>query len=106
MALLWAQKPGPGTRESVLLNELAVLTGVPAGTELGLTARSLPAVPPLPEAGVPARLLARRPDVRAARFRLESSEWSVSAAQADRLPAVRITSSGGYSTGEISDLFR
>jgi NodT family efflux transporter outer membrane factor (OMF) lipoprotein len=105
VAAVEALLPHLEARESVLLNELAVLTGVPAGTRLALTARSLPAVPPLPEAGVPARLLARRPDVRAARLRLESSEWSVSAAQADRLPAVRITSSGGYSAGEISDLF-
>ncbi len=85
--------------------ELAVLLGRPPLTDLGLTADHLPYLPPLPSLGLPSRLIENRPDVRAAFSRLESADWGVSAARADRLPALTLTGSAGYRSGEFEDLF-
>ncbi len=88
-----------------LKHEIAVLLGKPPRTRLSLGSAHLPTVGSIPDAGVPADLLSRRPDVRAAGLKLKSADWMVSAARADRLPAVRLTGSVGYSAGEWSGLF-
>ncbi len=88
-----------------LKHELAVLLGKPPRDSLSFGSAHLPEVGSIPEAGVPADLLSRRPDVRAAGLRLKSADWMVSAARANRLPAVRLTGSAGYSAGEWSLLF-
>jgi len=92
-------------REALLLNELAVLVGTIPGNELALNARELPALPALPDAGIPGNLIERRPDVKAAKQRLLSAGYGVKAAKADRFPAIRLTASAGYSSTEISNIF-
>ncbi|HNT86223.1 MAG TPA: efflux transporter outer membrane subunit [Candidatus Hydrogenedentes bacterium] len=77
-------------------HELAVLLGRTPQTDLALAAGALPAVGPLPEPGLPAELLARRPDVRAAGLQLRSADWRVAAARADRLPDLRLTAGASY----------
>ncbi len=54
---------------------------------------------------MPSELLKRRPDIAASLARLESAHSIVGAAQADRLPALRLTAKGGYTSSEVSDLF-
>ena len=76
--------------------ELASLLGRYPGADLGVTSATLPEPGPLPDPGLPAELLARRPDVRAAGMDLQAADWRVSAARADRLPALRLTGSAGY----------
>jgi NodT family efflux transporter outer membrane factor (OMF) lipoprotein len=71
-------------------NRLSILVGVPPSQLVSQDRVTLPAVPPLPTTGVPADLLDRRPDVRAARKRVESADYRVAVAVADRLPALRI----------------
>ena len=51
----------------------------------------LPELPPLPELGVPADLLERRPDLRAATRRLEAANARVAVAVRDRLPSLRLS---------------
>jgi len=69
---------------------LAVLLGqAPAAAAEG-GAAELPAAPALAEAGVPADLLRRRPDLRAAFARLEAADARAAAAVADRFPAVNL----------------
>lgn len=77
-------------------HELAVLLGGAPRAGLAVTADSLPVLGEFPEPGVPADLLARRPDVRAAGLDLQAADWRVSAARADRLPALRLTASASY----------
>ena len=60
---------------------------------------------PLPETGVPADLLKRRPDIRAAELRVIAADYRVAAAVADRLPAIRLTGNVGYQAHRSSDLF-
>ena len=86
-------------------HELAVLLGRPPRADLGLEADRLPVRPPLPELGLPSRLIENRPDIQAAFSRLESADWGVSAARANRLPALTLTGSAGYRSGDFSSLF-
>lgn len=85
--------------------ELAVLLGRSPRSVLGITTVQLPEIPPVPEIGLPSLLLENRPDIRAAYFRLESSDWGVAAARADRLPALTLTASTGYDSTEFKYLF-
>ncbi|HAZ61074.1 MAG TPA: hypothetical protein DCY89_05815 [Gammaproteobacteria bacterium] len=71
---------------------LAVLGGQsPARVQLGEQAQRLPEAPVVPDPGLPAELLARRPDVRAAVLRLDATGARIDAARADRLPRFMLT---------------
>ncbi|MBN2311174.1 MAG: TolC family protein [Candidatus Hydrogenedentes bacterium] len=89
----------------LLEHELAVLSGNPPRTALGLSDEGFPAMTPLPAIGLPADLLARRPDVRAAGLMLQAADWAVSAARADRLPSVQLTASAAYGAEEWDLVF-
>jgi len=62
-------------------------------------------VGPLPDPGLPADLLARRPDIRAAGLQLRAADWRVTVAKADRLPALRLGASASYGSEEWGLLF-
>ncbi|KAA0009757.1 efflux transporter outer membrane subunit [Billgrantia pellis] len=84
--------------------QLETLMGkYPAGQLI--TTRELPAVPPLPSAGVPAELLARRPDVRSAEWALRAADYRLSAAERSFLPSISLTGSAGSTGSELADLF-
>ncbi len=89
----------------LLQHELAVLLGKPPQAEMRLTTTDLPLLSPLPPTGVPADLLANRPDIRAAGKRLEAADWQVAAARANRLPAISLTANARYGEGDFDDLF-
>ena len=56
-------------------------------------------------AGVPAKLLDRRPDLRAAEFRVIASNERVGVAIANMYPDLTISANGGWRDSELSDLF-
>ena len=85
--------------------ELAVLLGKPPQDEVEVHADTLPEVGALPDPGVPADLLARRPDIRAAGLELQAADWRVTVAKADRLPALRLSASASYGADEWGLLF-
>ena len=86
-----------------LRRQMEVLLGrYPAG-EIE-SAAGLPDLPPLPEAGVPADLLARRPDLRAAEFRAIASSERIRAARRALYPTFRLNASSGTSSGAVGDL--
>ena len=86
------------------LRQLEILMGdYPAGTLA--TAQMLPDVPSQPSTGIPAELLARRPDVRAAELGLLSAGYQLGAAQRSFLPSLSLSGSAGYAGSELSDLF-
>ncbi len=64
-----------------------------------------PKMPAVPSSGIPAHLLARRPDVRKAGYDLKSADWYVSSAKADRLPALRLTASYSFQSDRAPELF-
>lgn len=88
-----------------LEHALAVLLGEPvSGFALtpDTTARTLPVIP----AGVPATVLARRPDVAAAQASLLAAQARVGVAQAAWFPSVSLTGAAGYASPELGDLFK
>lgn len=100
-----SQIPKAELREELLRNELAVLLGQSDFQALKITDGKLPTIGELPAIGIPADVLANRPDVRKAGLRLQSADWQVSAARADRLPAIRLTASADYASSSVSDVF-
>ncbi len=89
----------------LLMHELAVLLGRPPRADLRLTQTEMPVVGRLPPFGLPADLLANRPDVRAAGMRLNAAEWQVAAARANRLPALRFTAGAQYGRSDLDLIF-
>lgn len=90
VASLDAQLPTVLAQQDVLEHALAVLAGRPAVEYAAPEGNRLPRLMPLPEVGVPASLLKRRPDVRAAHARLAAADYRVASAIADMLPALRL----------------
>jgi NodT family efflux transporter outer membrane factor (OMF) lipoprotein len=66
-------------------------------TELPELARAVPA-------GLPAQVLERRPDLRAARERLLASGERLRGENKNLLPGIRLTAAGGTASSELSDL--
>jgi outer membrane protein, multidrug efflux system len=88
-------------------NALATLVGVPAGEfkvdpDRLLDRVKVPTVP----AGLPLDLLARRPDVVAAEFRVLEAHDLMGQARLAQLPSVNLTSMAGNGSFAISDLFK
>lgn len=83
---------------------LEVLLGRYPAAELA-GADVLPVLPARPGAGVPAEVLARRPDLQAGFSRLMSSRFDVAAAQRALLPRLTLTGTIGDSSTDFSDAF-
>jgi multidrug efflux system outer membrane protein len=96
--------PALEARLQTLSHELAVIAGKPPRTDLGLTAAGFPVIGALPGLGVPADLLARRPDVRAAGLELRAAQGQVAAARAGRLPTVTLSATAGFGADSFTDL--
>lgn len=100
-----AEIPLVEQEEQLLMNQLAVLLGKPAHTDMKIDRQQLPEPRPLPPTGLPADLLSARPDVQAAGLRLEAADWQIAQARANRLPAVSLTASARYGEGDLEVLF-
>jgi multidrug efflux system outer membrane protein len=88
-------------------NALALLVGEPLPPESGAAARALEAQTfnkVLP-AGLPAELLARRPDVRAAEHVLRAANANIGAARAAFFPSIQLTGFYGNASDDLSSLF-
>ena len=86
-----AEKHLAELQRQVLEHQLAVLLGESPDMTVSADQATLPDLPPQPATGVPAELIRRRPDVRAAELRLASASQEVAAAVADRFPALSLT---------------
>jgi multidrug efflux system outer membrane protein len=92
-----------GQRESVQ-DALAVLAGQDATSfslPLSVEEIVLPSVPP----GVPSQLLERRPDIASAERSLAAANAQIGVAKAAFFPAISLTGSAGYDSGETNRLF-
>ena len=85
-----ARVPDAEARIGQIEYALDALLGKAPGMESSVLNTDLVALPPLPEVGVPAALLQRRPDLRAARNRIIALDHRVGEAVAEQLPTLRI----------------
>ncbi len=87
-------------------NALAVLTGRPV-RDLNLPALAISEVPLGGPAapGLPSELLQRRPDILEAEHRLWAAGAQIGAARAMFFPRISLTSSAGFASLELTDLF-
>lgn len=58
---------------------------------------------PLP-AGLPSKVLERRPDIREAEYQLQAAEADIMQARASFYPSIRLTGSAGLASGELQSL--
>jgi NodT family efflux transporter outer membrane factor (OMF) lipoprotein len=88
------------------LKSLSVLLGIPPSeiNSLG-NAGVLPEIPREVIIGIPAELLTRRPDIRAAERNLKASFEAVGITEAELYPSLSISGNLGYASGEFRDLF-
>ncbi len=106
VAAIEAALPTAAATERTLSHALAVLLGrTPSAHPLAHAV----ALPPLPAAapaiGLPADVLARRPDVQLAGARLQAAAEQVEVARAARLPALRLTATAAYGSSATDTLF-
>ncbi|MGB1655783.1 MAG: efflux transporter outer membrane subunit [Longimicrobiales bacterium] len=97
-----------GSQITASRGRLAVLLGrYPREVEPLIAGEELPTVSldPIP-AGLPADMLAARPDLVAAAFRLEGSRQRVGERRAARLPSINLTGSTGTQSADLSDIVR
>ena len=103
---LASQLPAIEGQVKILGHQLAVLTGrgPQSAQELAETTTDLPRVTPLPALGLPADLVAARPDMKAAQLRMKATDAQLAAAVAARYPSFRIQASTGFGAQSFSDL--
>ena len=89
----------------VLQHQLDVLLGQPPGGGAAGAAEELPTLPPLPQTGLPAEWVRRRPDVRAAELRVQAADRRVAAAIADQFPRLGLSITADTSAERVRDLF-
>ncbi|MDD2389983.1 MAG: efflux transporter outer membrane subunit [Desulfobacterales bacterium] len=100
-----SQIPSVAAQKQLLAHELAVLIGKPPQYELNIENNFLPDLIPIPAAGIPADLLSKRPDIRAAGFRLQAADWQVAEARANRLPTISLSAQALYSADQLDLIF-
>ena len=94
-------------QRNLLEHALAVLVGVSPSAPLiaGLARPALPEPPAIP-AGLPASLLARRPDLAASVALLRAANAQVAVAEGAFYPALSLTGNFGYASESLGDLFK
>ncbi len=98
-----AQLAARQVSDDATLRVLEVLLGRYPRAELELVVQ-LPALKRRVPAGLPAEILQRRPDIRAAAFRLAASDERFNAARKNRLPDISLSGAGGLSSNELRSL--
>ena len=89
-------------------NALALLVGEPLGADVGAGTHAVDEQTfskPLP-VGLPADLLTRRPDIRAAEHALRAANADIGAARAAFFPSISLTGFYGEASDDLSSLFR
>lgn len=93
------------TKAQVLGHQLAILLGrTPTALDVPRV-NALMTLPDLPDTGIPADLVNRRPDIRKAYFDVLAADRRTAAAVADRFPRLTLTARTTTSGEDLRDLF-
>ncbi|TLY75402.1 MAG: efflux transporter outer membrane subunit [Gammaproteobacteria bacterium] len=88
-------------------DQLCVLLGEnPHPIDRQRRGEEMPAVPPLPPAGLPSQLLERRPDVREAEEALRAANADIGVAKAALFPTISLTGLAGSLSAPLGNLFK
>jgi len=101
LAIIETQIPGYQTALAQAENGIALLLGQLPRTTL-ITRDELPQLNNVVDIGLPADLLARRPDVAAAFLQLQAADHELAAALAEKLPAINISATLGRSATRLA----
>lgn len=91
-------------QQAVAEHALAILVGKPP-VALSVAHGALPASVPAIPGGLPSSLLERRPDVKAAEKSIAAANARIGVAKAGYFPDITLSASGGFTSGELNDLF-
>ena len=89
----------------VLEHQLAVLLGRPPQDGIEYAHHPLPDLPPLPDTGLPAELIQRRPDVQRAYSLLRAADRDLAVAVSNRYPRLTLTGSASSTSDDGGGLF-
>lgn len=91
-------------QRGLLTNQLATLIGQPPGITIQISPE-LPALPLIPETGIPLELINRRPDVLSAFYRLQASDREVAAAVSNKYPRWNFSLTAALRSNTLIGLF-
>jgi len=102
-----AELPDLTASYRAVLNRLSILTGNPPGgvDDLFVSTAPIPAAPEEILVGIPAELLRRRPDIRAAEMKLMAQNARIGAAEGDLYPIFSLNGSFGLEGETFSGLW-
>lgn len=89
----------------VLEYALAVLIGKAPGTVDLPEQDNFPVLPPIPDTGLSAALMQRRPDIRRAYFRVQAADQRIASAIADRFPKLSLSAGMNTYAPDLQSLF-
>jgi len=89
----------------ILKTSLAVILGRTPDDISFPETNQLPGLPSIPETGLPAELIQKRPDIRAAYFRLQSADKYLAASIANQYPQVNLTLDLESTFRSVSNIF-
>jgi len=89
----------------VFEHQLAILLGYSPQQSVAPRISELLDLPPMPQTGLPAELIRRRPDIRSAYYAVLSADSDLARAIADRFPRLSLTAGVDTSTEHTRDLF-
>ena len=94
------------SRIAVLEHQMAVLLGRSPQNFMSQSDFELPDLPPLPQTGVPADLVQRRPDVQIAFNELKAADRDLAAAISNRYPRITLSASLNTAADNAANLFQ
>ena len=108
LAIVQATVPQLELSQRQALNALAVLLAIPPSeiSSMFKGGKELPTIPESVIVGIPAELLMRRPDIRAAERQLAAQFEQIGIAEAEFYPTFSVNGSLGYQAAQLSDLFQ
>jgi len=92
-------------RIKVLEHQLAILLGYPPQQSVAPRVSAFTDLSPMPQTGLPAQLIQRRPDIRSAYYTVIAADHNLAAAIADRFPRLSLTAGLDTSGEHTRDLF-